>query len=359
MVRRVIAASALLVCLAACSDTPTPPVVDLDDSQVEPGWGPDRPFYGAAEAPSGAVLNSASEGTFGAEYLMSGVRPAGTEEWTSEVTLEPGGEYEGYLVFHNIGDAAATGARLSVELPAIVNSRQRVNHFVEASNTRPLRAWGSYVITTGTVDAGVYAVRVVPDSVTVWLDEGQRSVPGSVDALLGRGQPVGCQVLDGTVEPGCAGWITYRFVADQPSFEISQWLRHPGGQWEASLEVEAGSEVEVLLAYKNTGTTQQDDVVLRVEMPPQLRLVEGTTELGNATTPDGAPVSDNIAARGINVGSYSAGANAWVILRVAVSSDGWCAISEATITTAVETANGTKHGGADLYVSGGEGECGP
>lgn len=333
--------------------------MDLDASQVEPRWGPDRAFYGATEAPSGAVLNSASDGPFGPEYLMSGVRPVGADEWASEVTIEPGGEYEGYIIFHNVGDEAATGTRLSVQMPGIVSSREWVNSFVESMSTRPDTAWGSYVLTTGTLDAGVYAIRFVPDSVTVWMDEGARSEDGSGDALFGRGQPVGCDALDGTVDPGCAGWITYRFVADQPNFEIGQFLRKPNGQWAPSLDVEAGAAFEILVTYKNTGTTQQDDVVLRVELPPPLQLAEGTTVFGNATNPEGVTASDNITDQGINVGSYSPGSNVWAIFRVVVPADGWCENGEAVITAAVDTSGGTKHDTSELYVTGADEGCSP
>lgn len=85
------------------------------------------------------------------------------------------------------------------------------------------------------------------------------------------------------------------------------------GSWQTSISTGPTLPITFLVSYKNNTSIQQDNVVINVDLPDELSYVKDSSILGYARYPDGVTVSDHIADIGINVGSYSAGANAWVI----------------------------------------------
>lgn len=324
-------------------DGNSPQPVVLDDTEVEPGWGPDRALFDEGVTAEGAVLNSASAGLFGDERSMMGVRLADSSGgWATDLTLDAGAVYEGYVIFHNNGDTTATGVRVTVRMSAVVDSRQRVVGLLSADNTDPDEMWRSVVLSAQ--QSGLaYALRYVPDSAIVWVAGQDGGQPVTGYDLFDDGLLVGCGRLDGTVEPGCAGWVTYRFVADQPNFEIQQTARSGVDAYTgATVHPAPGSTIDVRVGYTNTGTTQMDNVTVRADLPAGFELVEGTTILAYSGYPDGVTISDNIASGGVNIGSYAPDdTNAWVEFTVKVPAAA-CEYSDATISTSVVTSGGRK-----------------
>jgi hypothetical protein len=92
--------------------------------------------------------------------------------------------------------------------------------------------------------------------------------------------------------------------------------------------VEDGDEVELLVSYYNAAPAQANDVTLIGWLQPGLKLVPGTSKMYTSTTPDGAPISDNLIEPGVNIGSYATHANAAVIARVRVElpADAQCGV---------------------------------
>ena len=136
-------------------------------------------------------------------------------------------------------------------------------------------------------------------------------------SLLTTGTKLGFNALDGVL-PGCnefAGYVTFRFKVGQPNFEVTKQVSNIGmNAFAKSVNAKAGAEVEYKIQYKNTGTVQQDNVVIRDVLPEGVSYVAGSTKLASsASNGQYAAVSDNIVARGINIGSYAPnGGNAFV-----------------------------------------------
>jgi len=87
--------------------------------------------------------------------------------------------------------------------------------------------------------------------------------------------------------------------------------------WRTSLdEIRSGDTLDVPFEYRSFTGRQQNDVTLSAHLTKGFTCMRQTTVVSNAERPKGAHVSDNIAGRGINIGSYANGANAWVIFRV-------------------------------------------
>ncbi|MET7813889.1 hypothetical protein ABZT26_23925 [Streptomyces sp. NPDC005395] len=74
----------------------------------------------------------------------------------------------------------------------------------------------------------------------------------------------------------------------------------------------SASKLRYFIHYTNTGTTQTDDLTLRVTLPEHMEYVPGTTVLAYSKHPNGAKLSDNITLGGVNVGSWAPGGGGWV-----------------------------------------------
>jgi hypothetical protein len=103
---------------------------------------------------------------------------------------------------------------------------------------------------------------------------------------------------------------------------------------------------------RNTGTVQQDDVVLKLKMPPELSYLPGSARLGNSLHPSGIATSDVTRPEGINIGSYGPGGNAWVIFSAAVGDETkfLCGTRTLAPELTVDTANGAKMSEAIIRV---------
>ncbi|MCA9324575.1 DUF11 domain-containing protein [Candidatus Saccharibacteria bacterium] len=93
------------------------------------------------------------------------------------------------------------------------------------------------------------------------------------------------------------------------------------GKWVTSNQANPGETVKYMITYKNTGNTQQNDVVIRDGLPKGMTLVNDSTYLYNATNPNGVLItSNNLSNGGIVIGNYGPGANAFVIFKATLPS---------------------------------------
>ena len=131
-------------------------------------------------------------------------------------------------------------------------------------------------------------------------------------------------------EPQCGGLSA--FGRDEQAPATGVYVRVLGGCWSQLLGyVPSGSELEYAITYRNATDERHDDVTLRADLPPGVRLVSGSTTWHNASHPGGVDASsDDLENVGINVGSYDPGANAWATFRVTIPGpdEAACGVSE-------------------------------
>lgn len=111
--------------------------------------------------------------------------------------------------------------------------------------------------------------------------------------------------------------------------------------------------VEVILSYWNSSSVRQEDVVLRVALPEGIEYVAGSSVLANGNSPYSKSISDNVPNRGINIGSYLPGTNAWIRFYVLVDKvETWpCGNSNRSLTLAIETNAGSSQDEATIEVA--------
>lgn len=104
---------------------------------------------------------------------------------------------------------------------------------------------------------------------------------------------------------------------------LSFWASSAGGAgtWSSQVSAWPNLPVTLLVNYQNQSSDRQDNVHLRVELPTQMTYQAGSSTLGNAAHPNGVRTDDGISAKGLNVGSYQPGGNAWVIFSVALAGE--------------------------------------
>lgn len=356
---RIGSAAALLALLAAsaCDTEEASKKADgkgLDLGSVSAGWGPDRETFTEAERPGGATLNSVTDNPgHGDERNFLSVTALSTGERGvgGDIALEPRETYEATAFFRNdaapgTGAGASTGTRVRATLPAAVKGRERVSVFLQSDNAEPALLWQSLALTTPA--AKPVAVRIVPDSARLYTAALPKGVRLPVEELFSEaGTLIGCTTLDGVLTGArrCEGRVRFRFVADQPNFVISQAVSRAGETVTSGLRFEAGTRVTFKMRYLNTGTTQQNDVVLRSELPAAFRYVSGSTSSSaSGTGSKWKRISDGVTGAGLNLGSYAPGGGAYLKFTAALpgAADLDCGLTSMTSTALARTTNGTK-----------------
>lgn len=342
-------------------------------------WGPaTRVTFTMAHPADYVTFNSITDNqTFGDERNFVQVRNAtDNTQFGENTTLTPGKEYEVRAYYHNnastsLNDAAhnyagiATGAFMRTEIPATVagGAQARVTSFVGATNAKHLDAAGNNLgnqvwdeaFGTNSTNSTI-ALNYIAGSARI---QSNGAVNGKTvsDTLFTTGAPIGYSALDGKL-PGClqySGYVTYRFKVNQPNFTISKQVRAESATtYGETVSSKAGDTVVFRIEYKNTGTTQQDGVVIRDILPAGLEYVAGSTYVATSAS-NGQYVNDTndtVTKQGLNIGSYTTNGNAFVKFsaKVAAADKLPCGTTTLTNTAAADTVNGSKSDTASVMV---------
>lgn len=142
---------------------------------------------------------------------------------------------------------------------------------------------------------------------------------------------------------------------DGPDFvvcvEAGKEVRTEG--WQDELVTAPLSTFGLLLTYRNIGAVQQDNVVLKLELPDdELAYLEGTSALHS--NQGDYQVSDNVLAPagGVNIGSFSPGGAGYVTLAVRTRDpkEFFCGRNSVVVRVFAETDHGTKRDDLVVHV---------
>ncbi|WP_324786156.1 hypothetical protein [Streptomyces sp. H51] len=312
-------------------------------------------MYTEHARPGRAVLNSVTDNPrYGDETSFLAVEDVSTgrRQTDGDVALEPGRTYEASIFFRN--DAApgtragaSTGTRARAQLPATVRGRERISGLLRSDSAAVPIVWKSLVLTTP-ADQPV-AIRIVPHSSAMFTKATPAGLKLPAEELFSEaGTLVGCSTRNGIVtgEETCEGYVRFRFVADQPNFVVSQTVTPAGSdRHDSGLRFEAEARVTYTIQYRNTGTTQQDDVVLKEELPDGFRYVRGSTSIYLSTTGGKwKKTTDGVTRSGIDVGSYAPGADVYIRFTALLPDRNSlkCGLTSTTSTASAITPNGMK-----------------
>ncbi len=325
-------------------------------------WGPSRPTFTMAHPADHITFNSITDnpevGDERSFLVMKDAANTAAGGWQHDVNAVAGKEYLVRVYVHN--DAAsnlnlkATNTRVKVNVPATTGKSVELGGFVTADNAAPKEVYDTAHFASGSD----FNVAYVAGSAKLYNNHfGQTGAQLSDNIVTSSGAQVGFDKLDGMV-PGCiefSGYVTFKVKIQGPkqaNFEMTKKVsKHGANQWTDTFAAQPGETVDYLITYKNTGEVQQDNVVVKDNLPDSETYVPGSTVLGNGKTPQGAKVSDNVTTSGVNIGSYLPGANAWVIFSAKVASNDnlpACGPNKLHNVASVETDNGNKQDTADV-----------
>jgi uncharacterized repeat protein (TIGR01451 family)/LPXTG-motif cell wall-anchored protein len=330
-------------------------------------WGPSRQTYTIENPADHVVFNSITNNpAHGDERNFVQVKEstASNSTYAENASLTPGKQYTVFVYYHNnaasnlnaSGKGIATGAYAKVQIPAVVakgSTGTKAVGYVGAANANPGEVWDDISFSNST--AGDMALRYVPGSAHIY-NQGATNGAKLSDNIVTTGATIGFNALDGKV-PGCnefSGYITFNVQADQPNFELSKQVRLNGTTtWSESVNATPGATVQYQLQYKNTGTTVQNNVVLKDTLPANVSYVAGSTLLKNTIYTTPKQLSDNLTtSTGINIGNYAPGSVAYVLFNAKVNADDtkFCTPQTLHNVATVETNNGSKQDSADVVV---------
>lgn len=185
-------------------------------------WGPERPMYTNAEPADHATFNSIIDNpVFGDErdFVRIVEKDAG-ETYSSDITVEPGKQYEVIILYHNnasstVNDAAHDYAGMAYNAKVIANfpteltkdERGQVSAIITADNTNPESVWDEAYITA----SDDMTLHYVTGSAVLHNNWGANGSVMSIKMFSEEGDYLGVNELNGVVL-GCyeySGFITY------------------------------------------------------------------------------------------------------------------------------------------------------
>lgn len=334
-------------------------------------WGPqDRPTYTYANPADHVTFNSMT-GTphYGDERNFVRIKEAtaANSTYTDKVNLQPGKEYSVMVYFHNNAKTSlnseenqfkgiATNTKMRVQMPATVKAGETASivGFISADNAQPKEV----VDEAEGVASNNIALRYVPDSAVIGSN-GAVNGTKMPETLYTTGAALGFDALNGKL-PGCnefAGYVVFKVKVDQPNFIVEKTVSEKGkNAYQETLAAKAGSEVEYKIHYKNTGTTDQNDVVIKDVLPAGVSYVAGSTQVSNAASNNQwkATTNNEVTKGGLNVGNYAAGGGAYVKFTAKVADNAnlaKCGLNTLVNTATAQTKNGDKSDTATITVT--------
>ena len=336
-------------------------------------YGPERPvFTGDSPAPYVTFNSIKDNPDVGDERNFVRIRPSGEGNYRENADLQAGKTYDVMVYYHNNAKTSlnASGAgiarnvmlRMQMESTVAANSKTNVSGFISASNANPTEVYDSASLTN--TSAGAMDLSFVAGSAKV-TSNGAVNGATLPDSVFSTGTKLGFESLDGNLK-GCnefAGYVIFKVKANQPNFTVTKEVRKTGETtWSKSKAVKAGDEIEYLVGYTNTGTTAQNNVVLKDTLPKGVTYKAGTTTIIDAKNPKGLLLdakSDNATTSGINIGSFTAGSNAYIKFTAKVDENDKlpvCGDNSLVNKAEIQTQNGTKSDTATVTVKK---ECKP
>jgi len=336
-------------------------------------YGPERPtFTGDSPAPYVTFNSITDNPDVGDERNFVRVRESGTGNYTDNVNLQSGGTYDVMVYYHNnaktslnasgVGIAHDVLLRMQMEANVAANSKTNVSGFITSSNANPGEVYDSASLTN--TSAGTMDLSFVAGSAKV-TSKGAVNGQTVPDSVFTTGSKLGYTALNGEL-PGCneyAGYVIFKVKANQPNFTVTKQVRKTGETtWNKTEAVKAGDSIDYLVTYKNTGSTIQNNVVLKDTLPQGVAYTGHTTSVANTTNPQGLlldAASDTATTTGANIGNYAPGAAAYVKFSATVAANANLPVCGANLLVnkaEIQTNNGNKSDTATVTVTK---ECTP
>ncbi len=286
-------------------------------------WGPDRPTFTIEQPASYVTFNSITNNpNYGDERNFVIAKDAASTnpgDWRDELTVEPGKEYVVRLYVHNNAadnlNLTATNTKAMVNIPTTTGTSVQIDGFVSADNAKPAKVWDQVILKSNQQ----FNLRYVAGSAEYSTNANPSGFKLGDSLVTSAGALLGYDKLDGNV-PGCfkySGVLTFKVkpqFAEKTDFTLVKDVRKAGGTYGQTASVNPGDKVDYRIAFKNTGSTTLENVVIKDQLPAGLKYVAGSAQMQNINYqyPNTLKLDEKLFSTGSNIGSYTKDANAFV-----------------------------------------------
>lgn len=241
---------------------------------------------------------------------------AGDTDYSQAVNAKTNEVVKVQVYYRNTEDAAsdkiAQNVRMKIDVPTAAGKAQTVKASVKGDNTNTVDEQVSV-----NLDSDNASLQYIPGTATWKHNTGTNEATNYVEEKVSDEVVSGAQglVLENTKPGNFSATVTILARVMAPGVKVTKQVELKGesNKWADSNTAKPGDTVRYLIGYQNVGNTNQTNVLVRDTLPAHVTIVPGTTVLTNTTSPNGQPVgNDNVTGDGINIGSYGAGANAYV-----------------------------------------------
>lgn len=291
------------------------------------------------------VFNSISNSVMGNEKNFVGAREntginAGANNvWNgNDITVKDGQEYIVRLYVHNNNPNGYNGVsrdtRVAFNIPTVSAKQVQVNGYIYSSNATPSEYWDyvnfnsdqafhlEYVYGSALIENRGYASQA---------NGGAKQLSDEIvtKAASNHGVMIGFDKEGDGIIPGCYSYASYITIRVKAVFDydyaIAQNVRtiDTTDWFDVTMEAKVGDTVEFQIVYINTDIQNQNDVMIKVDLPQSLRYIPNSTKLNNASYPNrSTALNDNIVTSGVNIGRYSPNADAQVHFAAEITDEG-------------------------------------
>ena len=330
-------------------------------------YGPERQTYTIEHPADKVTFNSITNNpNYGDERNFTTIKDASNTAaggWKDEIAAENGKEYMVQVYVHNNAAAnlnlVATNTRVMVNVPNQPSTKVQLDGFVTADNASPQKIWDSATLKSDKQ----FTVAYVAGSAQYFNNVKPTGQPFPDSLVTSAGGLVGYQALDGKV-PGCfqySGFVSFRVKVNVPApdFTVEKKVKPAGtAEWKKSITANPGEKVDYQIGYKNTGTSDQMNVIAQDTLPKGVKYNNGTTTVKNVANPNGnglaIPHDELVSAKGFNFGNYAPNSNAYIRFSATLPSEAEleaCGPNKLINTAAVHTQNGMKSDTAEVIVN--------
>lgn len=336
-------------------------------------WGPVRPTFTIEQPSDHVVFNSITNSPdWGDERNMTVIKDVTGQEnngntaksdgFSDTSEFIDGHTYMVKMLVHNNAAAnlnlSATNTRLNLFVPSASGDSAMIQGSILADNCgkgigSPCSFWDEAYIRSADKS---FKVQYVAGSGRFYNNTKNFSTSGftlSDDATKPSSALVGYNKLDGNI-PGCyqySGYATFLVKATavaKQDFHIRKEVKIAGTGTKAKrmqqIKAQPGDVLEYAIAYYNTGDATQQGVIVKDNMARSsdvvtapdkktnggnqllnnnlIEYIKGSTKLINSSNQGGLVLkNDNWASDGLNIGSYTKGANAFVTYQARIASE--------------------------------------
>jgi uncharacterized repeat protein (TIGR01451 family) len=241
---------------------------------------------------------------------------AGDTTYNSSVSAKYNETLKLQVTYYNSEDPSSNKTANNVHVKIAIPTGQGVNQTIatttSADNVTTVN--GSAHVTLDGADA---YLQYIPGT-AVWKHATTAYGPQVVEQQISDNVVTAADGVNlGNENPCQAGSVTVQVRVLVPGVSVDKYVRAVGGTFATSMTAKPGDTVQYEIAYKNTGNSTENNVIIRDNLPPNTTLVPGTTKLKNSTYPNGTLLnSDAVTTNGINITSYNPGAAGYVLFDV-------------------------------------------